>query len=741
MKINREKILSMALASCLAAAQAVCLTGCGERQAQAVTEEAVIELIEPTAELSGSEAVTRRDLFTARVYEVLVDPYVEDYSYEETRNFLGTEWKMGDTVGAGNILYRANILSLDPRIEKLTEKLEELEESYAEYHYDIQTKLNDQYWELSVLDWELEEVLDQEPDDESSAAYAAWEREKERAEGEYNKKDLDIRMNEMALSERKELMYLDYEYYAGQLQELLKKNELGNLCSDITGQIVYLYACDRGDQISPGTVVASVADMNQKRLVCNSIDNSTRYTIQEAYAFFNGRRYEVAYEEESSSLTSSVFLLQDPRGEVPVGTYGNLVLYTGMKEQVLTVPKEAVHNVGLEKYVYVLEGDRTALRTVRIGLTDDVYVEILSGLEEGERVFLDRSDPQAVHRAVLEKGSVSLAYSEKGTLYYPIEFDVSCDVDHGTVVFKSWQPYENVVKGQTYAFDQLADAWYMPMKAGDIIANISVVPSDVEKQEMIQLENDLRRAEERLEDLMKEEESESRDKLIESRQADIERKREELVDLITDYSITSVRAERNGLLYAVNDRIYYQGGGSRVGISVLTGDKMDRDYVYARMVDNSIAYLLLPEKAAGVYGRFGYNTTMTVSYNNWENEIVTREVPVATVNVGSSSQALLLDRELLEDLNIYRTQYQSTSNRQTSLEVRGRVKSMENVVLLPEKAIKLVNSSFGYVNVLEEDGSIHSVSVVIGRKYLDEDGQYNYYVIDGLTEGMTICWE
>ena len=174
---------------------------------------------------------------------------------------------------------------------------------------------------------------------------------------------------------------------------------------------------------------------------------------------------------------------------------------------------------------------------------------------------------------------------------------------------------------------------------------------------------------------------------------------------------------------------------------MLTGDKMDRDYVYARMVDNSIAYLLLPEKAAGVYGRLGYNTTMTVSYNNWENEIVTREVPVATVNVGSSSQALLLDRELLEDLNIYRTQYQSTSNRQTSLEVRGRVKSMENVVLLPEKAIKLVNSSFGYVNVLEEDGSIRSVSVVIGRKYLDEDGQYNYCVIDGLTEGMTICWE
>ena len=113
-------------------------------------QEEAIELIEPTAELSGSEAVTRRTLYTARTFEVLVDPYIEDYSYEEARNFVPTGLKIGDMVGVGNIIYRANILALDPQIEKLTEKLAELQESYAEYYYETRTKLNDQYWELKV---------------------------------------------------------------------------------------------------------------------------------------------------------------------------------------------------------------------------------------------------------------------------------------------------------------------------------------------------------------------------------------------------------------------------------------------------------------------------------------------------------------------------------------------------------------------------------------------------------------
>lgn len=740
-----RKIISAVLGCFLALGQAAGLTGCGE--SPAVPEEETVELIEPSAEFSGSETVMRRDMCTAKVYEVLVDPYVVNYSYEEARNFLPTGRKAGDTVVAGELIYSADILSLSPQIERLTEKLEEIEESYAEYFYDIRTELNNQYWELSVLERELEDIQDNEPEKKSDPAYAAWSREESRAIGACNKKELDINVNELALSERQELMRLDYDHYAEQLQELQRQNEAGKVLSGINGQIVYLQMCDEGDTISAGTVVASVADMNRKLLVCPAIDNGTRRNIQEQYAFFNGKKYDIYYDEESSSDTSSVFLLYDPKGEVPVGSYGSLVFYSGMGKQILTVSKEAVHSSGRERYVYVLEGGKPVSRTVKIGRSNSMYIEILSGLEEGEKIFLDKGAPQAVKTEVLERGTVSLDYSAKGNLYYPVCFDVGCEVKHGTVIFQSWPGYETVLKGIPYSFGQLTQAQYMPLKAGDLIANIRVEPSDEEKLELEQMQNDLKRAEERLDDLVKEavkNYGEDIDKAvkknIESREKAIEQMKEQIAERVEAYGITEVRTERDGRLYYVQDKISYKNGSQSVSISVQTGDKMSSGYIYAKMIDESVAYVLLPDGVQGTYGRLGYNTTMTVSYNNWENETVTREVPVVTANMKGNSQVLLLSREILQDMNTYKTSYQGDYNRQTSLDVTGKVKCMDNVLLLPERAIKLVSGNFGYVNVLAEDGNLLSVGVVVGTKYRNENGTY-YCVLDGLTEGMTVCWE
>lgn len=739
-----KRIISAILGCCLALGQAAGLTGCGERPF--VPEEETIELIEPTAELSGSETVMRRDMYAAKVYEVLVDPYIEDYSYEETRNFLPTGRKIGDTVTAGKLIYNADILSLAPQIERLTEKLAEIEKSYVEYYNDITAELNEQYRELSQLEDELEEIQNNKPKQESGPAYDAWSRREAIAIGAYNKKDLDIQVNELALSERQELMRLDSDYYTEQLKELRRQNEGGRVLSGINGQIIYLNMCNEGDTISAGTIVASVADMNRKRLVCPIVDSATRRNIQEQYAFFNGKKYDIVYDEESGDNGNSVFLLSDPEGEVPVGSYGSLVFYSGIGKQVLTVSREAIHGSGQESYVYVIEGGKPVPRTVKTGQSNSIYIEILSGLEEGERIFLDKTAPQAVNTAVMERSSVSLDYSTRGNLYYPVCFDVGCEVKHGTVIFQSWPAYETVLKGVQYSFKQLAQATLMPLKAGELIASIQVEPSDEEKLELEQMRNDLKRAEQRLADLVRETTSVSIDKAtekdIELRKEAIERMREQIAERVEAYGITAVRTERDGRLYYVQDKISYQNGNRSVSVSVQAGDRISSGYIYARMIDESAAYVLLPDGMQNTYGRLGYNTTMTVSYNNWENEIVTREVPVITINMKNNSQALFLDREILQDMNTYNTSYQGEYNKQTGLDVTGKAKCMDNVFLLPEKAIKMVSGSFGYVNVLEEDGSLRSMGIVVGTKYRNGNGNGTYYcVLDGLMEGMTVCWE
>lgn len=66
----------------------------------------------------------------------------------------------------------------------------------------------------------------------------------------------------------------------------------------------------------------------------------------------------------------------------------------------------------------------------------------------------------------------------------------------------------------------------------------------------------------------------------------------------------------------------------------------------------------------------------------------------------------------------------------------GYVNIMENVVIVPAEAVTDKTETRGYVNVVGEDGSVTRTSFLYGQMNSDY-----YWVIDGLTEGMKICWE
>ncbi len=58
------------------------------------------------------------------------------------------------------------------------------------------------------------------------------------------------------------------------------------------------------------------------------------------------------------------------------------------RKQVLTVPNQAVRRVNGQRTVYVQQGERFVPRVVTTGWRDTRYTEILSGLQEGERVLM-----------------------------------------------------------------------------------------------------------------------------------------------------------------------------------------------------------------------------------------------------------------------------------------------------------------------------------------------------------------
>jgi hypothetical protein len=105
----------------------------------------------------------------------------------------------------------------------------------------------------------------------------------------------------------------------------------------------------------------------------------------------SGIQYEAEPEilEDGSGL--KFILIGDSATEsIAEGTNGYITIELGRRDNVLSVPKAAVHRAGDQTYVYVVDEDGyRRYREVVIGLEGDDRTEIVSGLEAGERVAVN----------------------------------------------------------------------------------------------------------------------------------------------------------------------------------------------------------------------------------------------------------------------------------------------------------------------------------------------------------------
>src|SRR5690242_9136935 len=77
----------------------------------------------------------------------------------------------------------------------------------------------------------------------------------------------------------------------------------------------------------------------------------------------------------------------------------NVTIVTARHNNVLTVSREAVHDLNGKRYVYRIEGDKLRAQEVRIGISSLTRIEITQGLNEGEQIALG-----AVNAAALRNG-------------------------------------------------------------------------------------------------------------------------------------------------------------------------------------------------------------------------------------------------------------------------------------------------------------------------------------------------
>ena len=340
----------------IAAAAAACMmfTGCAGASKQTGT----VELLDAANAKLDSAVAQKMDLSRTRVYNASVIPAYEELSFDVDGYIYGIYVSPGTEVEEGDVLATLVSKGYD-ELKNLKSEIENLETSNEE--------------RFKKLDAEIE------------LAKLAGE---------------DTAEKELEAKHTKEL---------AELQLQTKKERLAMLEEDDIGFRYIVAPCDtvamaalsarKGTFVRAGSSVVALAMDGDVIITCDYISEKTASRLHDYYALVDGVRYELEYipytKKELKDLSTNEIdpvakfrLKSDPDGLIQPGDYVTVVTVSDFKPGVLAIPANAIYSDSNGQFVYVVQDDMRIRKNVVTGVSDSTYIEIVSGIEEGETVYV-----------------------------------------------------------------------------------------------------------------------------------------------------------------------------------------------------------------------------------------------------------------------------------------------------------------------------------------------------------------
>lgn len=279
--------------------------------------------------------------------------------------------KKGDAVKAGTVMAELDLGDYPALVEQSELSVKKLEVRLRQTRENMEQQLDQQKLYLSTLSKE----------------------ERESAQSvESLRKDLEMGLRELEEEATVEKLYLE-EYRA----ELGKRQ----LIADFDGTITYIRSAEVGDvsvenerflRLADTSLNVFSADTENYALLKPGDTVSIKVSKEEYSAVVTapediGLETEEVAEGEKGTL---YFRLIDPAVELEGGDRGTFQLMLEHRDDTLYIPTKALITVDGKTAVY--QADQYGLKSivyVETGMTADKYVEILSGLDEGDAVILE----------------------------------------------------------------------------------------------------------------------------------------------------------------------------------------------------------------------------------------------------------------------------------------------------------------------------------------------------------------
>lgn len=171
----------------------------------------------------------------------------------------------------------------------------------------------------------------------------------------------------------------------------------GHIFAPVSGQVSFVKTLSPGDEVNPYDVIVRIVDPDD---LCVSISTTsiTDYYVDDAVTVsVNGENYDGVVLrtpreeiEEGDETADSVFVgfVDDSPGFGCLGTIASVTKIKSISENAVVIPKHIVRKDGERTYVQVLRDDVKVEVDIVTGIENATEIEVISGLEEGEKVIV-----------------------------------------------------------------------------------------------------------------------------------------------------------------------------------------------------------------------------------------------------------------------------------------------------------------------------------------------------------------
>jgi RND family efflux transporter MFP subunit len=173
------------------------------------------------------------------------------------------------------------------------------------------------------------------------------------------------------------------------------------LYASMAGTVMTLTVTD-GEAISSNTTIMTIDDLNQATIQfyldpSDWTNAKVGYEASVSFDALTGQTFTGKVTEimpglvtvSGSSMVEGEAVLDKSVDEVglPIGVSASIDVISGQTTNAVLVPVEALHKLSDGSFtVFVMDNGKPVLRDVKVGLQDDTYAEIKSGLKAGEVV-------------------------------------------------------------------------------------------------------------------------------------------------------------------------------------------------------------------------------------------------------------------------------------------------------------------------------------------------------------------